>query len=85
MLQKEMIIIYCENHIDHMTAFCKQNAVLFSVKTSRTHRPHCALKGYIGHEDERWTEVSQNLGQRRALVLTVLNFCSQSYLTKYER
>jgi hypothetical protein len=43
MLFGETVAVYCENHTEHINAFCGQNAEILSVKASGTYSNHLAL------------------------------------------
>jgi hypothetical protein len=45
MIFKEVITMYCENHIKHPNMFCGENVVFFNVQAGGANSYHCALKG----------------------------------------
>jgi hypothetical protein len=44
-LFKEIIAVYCKNHMKRINTLCGQNAELLNVKPGGTYSYHCALKG----------------------------------------
>jgi hypothetical protein len=45
MLFKEIIAIYCENHMEHTNTLCGQNAEFLYVQAGGTYSNHWTLKG----------------------------------------
>jgi hypothetical protein len=45
MLFREIIVVYCENHTEHINTLCRQNAELFNVEAGGPYSYHCALEG----------------------------------------
>jgi hypothetical protein len=43
MLFREIIAVYCENHMERTNTLCGQNAYIFNVKDGGTYRHHYAL------------------------------------------
>jgi hypothetical protein len=44
MLFREIIAVYCENHMEHTNTLCGQNAEIITIKTFGSYRYHCALE-----------------------------------------
>jgi hypothetical protein len=45
MLFREIVAVYCDNHMKHTNTLCGQNVEFLCVKAGGTYSDHWALKG----------------------------------------
>jgi hypothetical protein len=50
MLFREIIAVYCENHMEHINALCGQNSEFFNVKSGGTYAYHYISNNYVAAE-----------------------------------
>jgi hypothetical protein len=66
MLFREMIAVYCENHMEHINTLCGQNAKLFNVKTGGTYTYSSIVK--VDHKG-----IKDHTAKRKVLLTAELN------------
>jgi hypothetical protein len=44
MLFREIIAVYCENHVEHINTLCGQSVGIYNIQVGGMYAYHCALK-----------------------------------------